>query len=94
MKRSRHRQDHFRETVANIRRAVSAGLRVNTSTVITRQNYAEMPEVIALSQALGAGQAVFNRYIGAALPASKPPDKFKRQSRRWNTRATTAARAA
>ena len=57
----------FPETVANIRRAVDAGVRVNTSTVITHQNYAEMSEIIALSQALGARQAVFNRYIGAAL---------------------------
>ena len=59
----------FGETVANIRRAAEAGVRVSTSTVITRQNYAEMPEVIALSQALGARQAVFNRFIGAAMPA-------------------------
>jgi len=58
----------FTETIANIRRAVDAGVRVNTSTVITRRNYAEVAEVITLSQALGAGRAVFNRYIGAALP--------------------------
>ncbi len=56
------------ETLANIRRATDAGVRVSTSTVITRQNYAEMPEIIALSQASGVGQAVFNRYIGASLP--------------------------
>lgn len=68
----------FDETVANIRRAVDAGVRVNTSTVVTRQNHAEMAEVIALSQALGAGQAVFNRYIGGALPGVEPsPDELK-----------------
>lgn len=58
----------FAETVANIQRAVDAGVRVSTSTVITQQNVTEVPEVIALSQGLGAGQAVFNRYIGASLP--------------------------
>jgi radical SAM protein with 4Fe4S-binding SPASM domain len=58
----------FTETIANIRRAGDAGVRVNTSTVIVRQNYAEIREIIALSQALGAGRAVFNRYIGVALP--------------------------
>ncbi len=58
----------FQETITNIREAVKVGVRVNTSTVITCQNHAEVPEIIALSQALGAGQAVFNRYIGAVRP--------------------------
>ncbi len=58
----------FAETVANIRRAVDAGVRVSTSTVVTQQNALEASEIIALSQELGAGQAVFNRYIGAPLP--------------------------
>jgi radical SAM protein with 4Fe4S-binding SPASM domain len=58
----------FAETVTNVRRATNAGIPVNTSTVITHQNYAEMPDIIALSQSLGAGHAVFNRYIGRPLP--------------------------
>lgn len=62
----------FDETVVNIRRAVDAGVRVSTSTVITRRNHAETAEVIALSQALGGSQAVFNRYIGRVLPGVEP----------------------
>jgi radical SAM protein with 4Fe4S-binding SPASM domain len=56
--------ESFIETVANIQQVVNTGVQVNTSTVITRQNYTEMPEIIALSQALGAGHAIFSRYIG------------------------------
>lgn len=62
----------FSETIANIRLAVDAGVRVSTSTVITQQNFGEMLEIIALSHELGAGQAVFNRYIGRMLPRVEP----------------------
>ena len=58
----------FAETTANLRRAAAAGLRVTTSTVITRHNHAEIAQIVALSQALGAERAVFNRYIGNPLP--------------------------
>jgi radical SAM protein with 4Fe4S-binding SPASM domain len=58
----------FAETVANIRRAADAGIPVSTSTVITGQNYTEVPDIIALGRGLGAGHAVFNRYIGPPLP--------------------------
>lgn len=51
------------ETVINIALAVQAGLLVNTSTVITKQNLAELAQVAELSRTLGAHEAVFNRYL-------------------------------
>jgi radical SAM protein with 4Fe4S-binding SPASM domain len=62
----------FQETVANIRRAVAAGLAVTTSTVITHCNWDDVEEIVALSRALGARHAVFNRYLGLASPEIEP----------------------
>jgi len=58
----------FAETMANIRRAVAAGLSVTTNTVITKHNYSEVEQIVALSKELGAHHAVFNRYLGQHLP--------------------------
>lgn len=58
----------FAETVQNIRRATAAGLRVNTSTVLTRHNYAQIEDIVALGKRLGVERASFQRYIGATLP--------------------------
>lgn len=62
----------FAETVENIRRAARAGLPVHTSTVITRQNASQIESLVRLSQSLGAGGAVFNRFIGRPLPHQTP----------------------
>jgi radical SAM protein with 4Fe4S-binding SPASM domain len=62
-----HTPGSFRETVTNVQRAVDAGIRVVTSTVITHQNHREVEEVVALSQELGADHAVFSRYVGRPL---------------------------
>jgi radical SAM protein with 4Fe4S-binding SPASM domain len=62
----------FAETVANIRRAVAAGLSVTTSTVVTKHNYSEVGQIVALSKELGAHHAVFNRYLGQRLPDIEP----------------------
>jgi len=62
----------FEETVANIRLATEAGLRVSTSTVITRYNWNRIGEIVAFSKELGARQAVFNRFIGSPLPQIEP----------------------
>jgi radical SAM protein with 4Fe4S-binding SPASM domain len=62
----------FAEAVGNIRQAVDAGLTVATSTVITQHNVNRVEETVALSQSLDAGHAVFNRYLGAPLPAIEP----------------------
>jgi radical SAM protein with 4Fe4S-binding SPASM domain len=55
----------YAETVGNVERAVEAGLRVTTSTVLTRQSCSEVEEVIALGKELGVDGAAFQRYIGA-----------------------------
>jgi radical SAM protein with 4Fe4S-binding SPASM domain len=65
----------FDETVANIRCAVNAGLGVATSTVISRQNYGKLADIIALSTALGADHAVVNRYLGSPLPDIEPSNE-------------------
>jgi radical SAM protein with 4Fe4S-binding SPASM domain len=62
----------FDETVANIRLAVDAGLKVTTSTVLTRHNCSEVEAIVALSQELSADHAAFQRFIGAALPEIEP----------------------
>lgn|GEM_PF-366494 len=53
----------FAETVANVQRATAAGIRVSTSTVITRLNYDHLPQVACLANKLGATNTVFGRYI-------------------------------
>ena len=66
----------FEETVANITRATEAGLRVNTSTVITDHNFDDMPAIAHLSRDLGASHAVFNRLVGEA-PCAPSPDQLR-----------------
>lgn len=58
----------FDETVRNILRAADAGLRVHTNAVLTRHNHRQVESIVDLSQSLGAERAIFNRYIGRALP--------------------------
>lgn len=69
----------FAETCANIQRAVEAGLEVFTNTVLTRYSCEQIEEVIALSQQLGAGYAVFNRYLGKPHPI-EPTDAQLREA--------------
>ncbi len=64
----------FEETCENIRRATAAGLRVHTSTVLTRYNCDRVHQIAALSQSLGAQWAVFNRYLGRAMPDLEPDE--------------------
>lgn len=65
----------FKETVTNIRQAVTAGLSVTTSTVITKQNYNRVNQIVALSKELSANHAVFNRYLGQRLPDIEPTNE-------------------
>lgn len=67
-----HTPRSFDETCENIRRATAAGLRVHTSTVITRYNWQHSAKIVSLSQQLGAKRAVFNRYLGPAMPELEP----------------------
>ncbi len=54
----------FAETTANLRRAVSAGVDVAASLVITRHNWAHVEATLALALDLGANHVVCNRWIG------------------------------
>lgn len=67
--------DSFATTIANVQRAVEAGLSTTTSTVITRYNYAEIGDIVRLSRELGAHHAVFNRYLGLPLPNIEPTEE-------------------
>jgi len=62
----------FDEPVANIRLAVDAGLKVTTSTVLTRHSCSEVEAIVALGQDMGAHHAAFQRFIGAPLPEIEP----------------------
>jgi len=62
----------FDETLENIRRAVRAGLKVTTSTVLTRQSCPEIEGVLALGQSLGVDALSFQRFIGAPQPHIQP----------------------
>jgi len=53
----------FHETVANVRRAIAAGLTVAISTIITSLNYYRVPEMLRLIRELGATCIVFNRFL-------------------------------
>ena len=64
--------DSFDETIANIQLAVGAGLKVTTSTVLTRYSCPEVDAIVTLGQELGADHAAFQRFIGAALPQIEP----------------------
>lgn len=69
-----HTPHSFAETCENIRQATAAGLRVHTSTVITQYNWQRSAEIVQLSQQVGAKRAVFNRYLGAAMPDLEPTE--------------------
>ena len=62
----------FGQTIANVARAVKAGLVVNTSTVITDRNFDSVPGIARLSRDLGASHAVFSRPVGEAPCAPAP----------------------
>jgi len=65
----------FAETVANIQRAATEGLPVNTSTIITRHNWDQVKNIIQLSQRLGAANAVFNRYLSSGADELEPTEE-------------------
>jgi len=58
----------FEMICANIQRATTSGLEVFTNTVLTKFNCSQIDELIAISRKLGAGYAVFNRYLGQPHP--------------------------
>ncbi len=54
----------FAETCANIRQAADAGIEVFTNTILSKDSCKQVEEIIQLSEELGAGYAVFNRFLG------------------------------
>ncbi len=68
----------FVETIANVRLALSAGVRVALSTVITRQNWRDLAAVVELGREFGVQHAAFNRYLGEPAPEIEPDDAQQR----------------
>lgn len=64
----------FDEAVDNTHRAAQAGVRVVTSSVITHQNYQEIEEIVALTQAIEVNRTTFSRFIGPPLPEIEASD--------------------
>ena len=58
----------FTRTVQNIRLATQCGLPVDTNTVLTRQNWQDVRDIVQLSRDLGARCAVFSRHYGITPP--------------------------
>jgi radical SAM protein with 4Fe4S-binding SPASM domain len=71
-------QQAFAETCRNIQRAAEAGLEVFTNTVLTRASCEQIEKIIRLSGELGAGCAVFNRYLGKSHPIEPSEDQLRR----------------
>lgn len=57
----------FEEILPNIQLAAGAGISVHTSCVFTQRNMGQIEAIMALSEQLGAGATVFNRYIGSPI---------------------------
>ena len=58
----------FDETIENIRRSIARDIPVVFSTVLTCHNAAELPDIVALADDIGAEYVVFNRYLGPDIP--------------------------
>lgn len=69
------RTKSFIETVENIRLAALAGLRVGTNTVLTRANYKDIEEIVALALSLGVSSVAFSRYYGKPIPLTELTEK-------------------
>lgn len=68
----------FEETVVNIRRAVTAGLDVATSIVLTRYNFDRIAETLTMALSLGANHVVCNRWIGSPhLNLAPEPEQLR-----------------
>ncbi len=64
----------FDETIANIRLALAAGVRVALSTVITRQNWRNLEAVVDWGRELGVQHVAFNRYLGEPASDIEPDE--------------------
>jgi radical SAM protein with 4Fe4S-binding SPASM domain len=64
----------YAETLANIKLAISRGIPVALSMVITQYSWDKIQAMASLAEELGAQQLAVNRYIGAPLPQIEPLD--------------------
>ncbi len=61
----------------NIQRAVDAGIRVGTNTILLNSTVAHIQEIVRQSTSLGVASVAFSRYYGRALPQLElSPDEF------------------
>ncbi len=58
----------FAETLATVRLAIAGDLPVSLSCVITRWNWRQVDDMLALARRLHVESVVFNRYLGPGLP--------------------------
>lgn len=72
--------DSFDRVTDTIRLAATAGLLINTNTVLTRYNYQDVPAIVALSRELGARFAAFSRYYGPPTPVTSLTETEFRQA--------------
>ncbi len=70
----------FAETLANVQRAISAGIPVAFSVVLTTHNLGELSALVALAERYRARTVVFNRYLGAPIPGLTLTDAELRQA--------------
>ena len=67
----------FAETCANIRRAADAGIDIFTNTILSKDSCEQVEEIIRLSEELGAGYAVFNRFLGDDNPLQPTKEQLR-----------------
>ena len=67
----------FAETCANIRRAADAGIEIFTNTILSKDSCDQVEDIIRLSEKLGAGYAVFNRFLGEKNPLQPTKDQLR-----------------
>lgn len=67
----------FNEIVNNIKLAISHGLPVSISTVITKSNSDYISEIVAFSECLGVEHIAFNRYIGTNFDIQPSTSQFR-----------------
>jgi AdoMet-dependent heme synthase len=67
----------FNTVVDHISLAVSSGLPVSISTVITKSNYNQLEDIVLLAEQLRVEHVAFNRYIGSH-PDVEPTDQQMR----------------
>ncbi|MCI5131983.1 MAG: radical SAM protein [Candidatus Electrothrix sp. EH2] len=69
--------DAFGQTCANIQQAAEAGIEIFTNTILSKESCAQVEDIIRLSEELGAGYAVFNRFLTGLHPLQPAVEQFR-----------------